>query len=317
MNGFFRKIVNLSQSRLIRSKKNVYSFRFRVMGTFASITVVEGNLLKVLNCVISSFFMLHKIENLMSRFLLSSDVGRINESRVGEAVNIHPLTAEVLSLSIQWAEASEGKFDPCIGELTELWNIATRVIPPSPRILTNLAAKKSYTGIYLEYNLQYGWRVIKSRNVRVDLGGIAKGYGVDRVVTVLKMKKIENALVNVGGDLYALGRSERGTPWRIALRDPLNPERSSGYIDLENEAVAGSGDYYQYFQYSGRRYHHILNPDTAEPHETGIHGIYVRANDCVTADAAATTVFGTSDPTDVDSLLTQCPGNARIVTPAL
>ena len=94
----------------------------------------------------------------------------------------------------------------------------------------------------------------------IDLGGVAKGYACDRVVGLLKSEGIENALVNIGGTIFGLGRSGDGKPWRVGLQHPRDPTRTLRVIELSNEAVSTSGDYEQFFVVDGRRYSHILNP---------------------------------------------------------
>jgi thiamine biosynthesis lipoprotein ApbE len=92
--------------------------------------------------------------------------------------------------------------------------------------------------------------------VGIDLGGIAKGYGVDRAVEALRAWGVTSALVNVGGDLYALGSSEDGDEWEVGIRSPEDPSRLKGVIRIEDRAVATSGDYERFFDYGDRRFHH-------------------------------------------------------------
>jgi thiamine biosynthesis lipoprotein len=115
---------------------------------------------------------------------------------------------------------------------------------------------------------------------------------VDQAVTVLRDWGITDALINVGGDLYAMGRSADGGPWRVGVRSPDRADRLVAAFDLEDAAVATSGDYLQYFEHAGRRYHHLLDPATAEPRVTAMRSITLQAPDCMTADAAATACFG-------------------------
>ena len=128
----------------------------------------------------------------------------------------------------------------------------------------------------------------------IDLGGIGKGYGVDEAVGVLREWGITHAIVNVGGDLYAMGRSEDGNPWRVGIRSPDDLDRTVTILDVEDSAVATSGDYLQYFKYGGRRYHHLLDPATGEPRNSNMRSLTVSAPDCMSADAAATAGFGRS-----------------------
>ncbi len=115
---------------------------------------------------------------------------------------------------------------------------------------------------------------------------------MDEAVRVLRQWGIAHAIVNVGGDLYAMGRSEDGNPWRIGIRSPDNLDRTLATVDVEDLAVATSGDYLRYFQYHGRRYHHLLDPTTGEPRRSAMRSLTVSAPDCMNADAAATAGFG-------------------------
>jgi thiamine biosynthesis lipoprotein len=128
--------------------------------------------------------------------------------------------------------------------------------------------------------------------VEVDLGGIAKGYGVDRAADALRRHGIGQGIVNVGGDLYALGESERGEPWRIGIRSPEDPGALAGELQIGDAAVATSGDNLQFFNHGGRRYHHLLDPATGAPRLTAVRSVTVTADTCLAADAAATAVFG-------------------------
>jgi FAD:protein FMN transferase len=132
-------------------------------------------------------------------------------------------------------------------------------------------------------------------DVAIDLGGIAKGYAVDRAVAALQAWGITGALVNAGGDLYVLGTSAAGEPWRVGIRSPDEPTRLAATLELQDRAVATSGDYEQYFEHDGRRYHHLLDPRTAAPHYTEGQSVTVIAGSCMAADAAATSVFGLPD----------------------
>ena len=129
-------------------------------------------------------------------------------------------------------------------------------------------------------------------DVAIDLGGIAKGYGVDRAVAALREWGITDGLVNVGGDLYALGSSLDDDGWSVGIRSAEDPTRLAGSLMLRDRAVATSGDYEQYFEHGGRRYHHLLDPRTGAPRITAVHSLTVAAASCMAADAAATAVFG-------------------------
>ena len=128
-------------------------------------------------------------------------------------------------------------------------------------------------------------------DVHLDLGGIAKGYGVDRAVDALRAHGIKNALVNAGGDLYALGHGASGSPWRVGVRSPTDPDGLVATVEASDCAIATSGDYEQFFRYRGVAYHHLMDPRTASPRRGARHSATVRAARCVDADAGATAVF--------------------------
>jgi thiamine biosynthesis lipoprotein len=123
----------------------------------------------------------------------------------------------------------------------------------------------------------------------ITLGGIAKGYAVDCACEKLINDGIKYALVNIGGDMRAVG-DKNGVPWEIALQNPRNKEEYITIITLDNESVATSGDYERYFFENGRRIHHIINPKTGYPANESI-SVTIIAKKCIDADALSTSVF--------------------------
>jgi thiamine biosynthesis lipoprotein len=265
--------------------------RLPVMGTIADIAAVGDQA-----ALDAAFQELEFVDRTMSRFRADSDVGRLNRS--ADAVAIGAPTAFVLERALAWAELSDGAFDPCLGRVTELWD---RRVPPDATRLRRLAGRR----LYRHLDLDGARAIVRDPDVAVDLGGIAKGYAVDRAAQVLRERGVRQALVNVGGDLVALGRSPDGDAWRIGVADPDAPERWLRTIDLEDGAVATSGDYQRFFTHAGRRYHHLLDPATAAPRDTATRSVTVAATGCLTADAAATAVFACPE--------LRLPRSARIV----
>jgi thiamine biosynthesis lipoprotein len=215
----------------------------------------------------------------------------------------------VIEEALLWAESSEGVFDPCLGKAIEMWDVLNRRVPPSNSDVRRLAGRQLYRSLDFDRD-----RVrFTDRDVALDLGGIGKGYAVDRAVQALRERGIESALVNVGGDLYAMGVSEDNDPWKVGIRSPADPSMLSERIEVSNAAVATSGDYLQYFRHEGNQYHHLLDPTTGAPRLTDVHSVTVLADRCLTADAAATTAFGAPDGTAHQLLRRRAP-DARIVT---
>ncbi|MBI4501493.1 MAG: FAD:protein FMN transferase [Gemmatimonadetes bacterium] len=254
----------------------------------------------------------YRVERLMSRFSATSEVGRANLTAGREAVLLSRETARVLRAALDWAEASDGAFDPGVGAVVATWDVGHRHEPPPATAVRRLANRRFYRAIDLDTWSGRPAVRFTDREVQIDLGGIAKGYAVDAAVLTLRDWGVRDALVNAGGDLYALGESADGNPWNIGVRSASDPERITTTLELSNQAVATSGDYFQYFDYRGRRYHHLLDPATAEPRITPLHSISVRADNCMAADAAATTLFGIPAKA-AEHLLGRRSGAAHIV----
>jgi thiamine biosynthesis lipoprotein len=198
----------------------------------------------------------------------------------------------VLERSLRWAEASDGTFDPCLGQATALWDVEDRREPPPASSSRVFAGRRLFRALDLDMTPGQAQVRFENAAVAIDLGGIGKGYAVDRAVAALRAWGIERGLVNAGGDLYALGTSEDGDPWKVGIRSPRDPRELAGRIAISDEAVATSGDYLRQFTHGGRRYHHLLDPTTGEPRQSDVHSVTVRAVSCLDADAAATAVFG-------------------------
>ncbi|MEX1127110.1 MAG: FAD:protein FMN transferase [Vicinamibacterales bacterium] len=270
------------------------------MGTIAEFAVAHRDPLAAHAAIDRAVEALYAVDNTMSRFKGSSDVGRANLGAVNGPVAVSRETMEVLTESLRWAESSAGGFDPCLGRAVGLWDVSHRHAPPAANEVTRLAGRNLFR--QLEVAQHNGRAVVRYHDpdVSLDLGGIAKGYGVDRAVAALRDHGIEHALVGAGGDIYALGQSPSGEPWHVGVQSPDDPNALAGSLSLENAAVATSGDYRQFFEHGRRRYHHLLDPQTGEPRRSPQRSVSVIADTCMAADAAATFAFGS---TDVDRVL--------------
>lgn len=263
-----------------------------LMGTLADVAVAHRDPRYAQAGIGAAVERLRQVERVMTRFTAGSDVGRANLHAAREAVMVTDETALVLRASLAWAERTGGAFDPALAQATALWDVEHREAPPDAAAVSRLAGLHLYRG--LDLDRWHGRPAVRfgHREVGIDLGGIAKGYGVDQAVAVLREWGIRHAIVNVGGDLYAMGRSADGSPWRVGVRSPERADRLAASFDLADAAVATSGDYLRYFEHRGRRYHHLLDPETGAPRVSAMRSITVQAADCMTADAAATAAFG-------------------------
>lgn len=288
--------------------------RALVMGTRAEVAVVHENRNLASEAIRAGLGELRSVDRLMTHFTSTSDVGRANRSAWEAPVEISQSTAMVIRQAIAWAEWSDGRFDPCLGKVMRLWDVGRRRVPPPLGSVQRLADRRLYRALELAIRDEKPYVRFLDPDVELDLGGIAKGFGVDRAVEALEALGIRNGIVSVGGDLYALGSSPDGDPWKIGVRSMTSPERLAGFVELCDTAIATSGDYFQHFEYRGHHYHHILDPRVAAPRSSTARGVTVIADTCLAADAAATAVFGAS-PATAHRILKGRPGNPCIVRP--
>lgn len=294
--------------RALRRKEALVRRQIPVMGTVAEIAVRHRDEAWAQRAMDAAFAELRRVDHTMSRFRGESDVGRLNGARVGVAVAVSTHTTEVLERSLRWARASEGRFDPCLGRATELWNVGERTAPPSSAEIGRVAL----AGLHEALELDGSGARLHRPEAAVDLGGIGKGFGVDLAAQALRDHGIFHALVNVGGDLVAMGVGSDDEPWRIGIRSPEHPDQVMETLSVSDRAVATSGDYLQYFRHGGRRYHHLLDPDSGEPRNTAMRSLTVEAERCVDADAAATALYG-ADRTTARDILDRAATGARVV----
>lgn len=301
---------------LLRSRRKVYRRTIPVMGTVAEVAVVDDDAARAELAIEAALDELRWVDRTMSRFDAASDVGRVNAAPVGRGVRVNPETALVVAEGIRWARASGDRFDPGLARALALWDVDHRREPPPEDRVAAYAGQALYRELEVDpaSALGGGGAVVVRRHpeVGVDLGGIAKGRAVDRAVLALRRHGVRDGMVNAGGDLYALGRSPEGAAWRVGIRSPDDPTRLVGQVDLTEAAVATSGDYEQYFDYGGRRYGHILDPETGAPWRTTVHSVTVLAETCMAADAGATAVFGV-DRAEARRILGRAAPGARLI----
>jgi thiamine biosynthesis lipoprotein len=283
-----------------------------VMGTIADFAVVHADPRYGHAAIDAAMAELQRVERTMTRFAATSDVGRANLAAARGPVAVSPETAHVVARALAWAEASDGSFDPAIGGAVELWDVNHRHAPPPERDVRPLAGRRLFA--HVEVGRDGGDSLLRyhDADVRLDLGAIGKGFAVDRAVAVLREWGIAAAIVNVGGDLYALGAAPDGEAWRIGIRDPGDAGATLGTVLLEDAAIATSGTYAQFFRSGGHLYHHLLDPATAAPRETPVRSLTVQAARCIDADAAATALYGMTTA-GAERVLARVAPDARVV----
>lgn len=251
-----------------------------------------------------------RIDAMMSTYKPESEISLVNARAAFRPV---PVGQELLSLierSLELSRASGGAFDITYDSVGYLYDFRARRHPTNEEIAARLDAVD-----YRHVIVDRAASTIRFRTpgVRINLGGIAKGYAVERGAQLLRRHGIEHAVLNAGGDTRVLG-DRLGKPWIVGIRHPRAEDAVITRLPLVDEAISTSGDYERYFEEDGRRYHHIINPDTGKPTE-GILSVTVIGPDATTTDGLSTTLFvlGTEEGLE---LIERFPGYEAVIVDA-
>ncbi len=239
----------------------------------------------------SALSVMKQLETLLSDWTTDSDVGRINAAP-GQFVAVSPETSFVVQQALWSGSISEGAFDLTYAVLSPFWKFgdARESIPrlPAPTSVERRLAHVDYRLVQVDASTH---RVRVGAEQQIGLGGIAKGYIVDRMTTELRAQGMTSFLVQAGGDLYAAGVKPGGAPWEAGVQDPRQPAgHSFAKLALSDRAFSTAGDYARAFFVEGRRYHHILDPQTGYP-STRSRSVTVWAKTALLADAIDDAVF--------------------------
>ena len=228
-------------------------------------------------------------EQLLSPTIETSEVSRINRAQ-GASVTVSDETAELIRLGIEYGELSEGKFDITVASATDLWNFRDNEEKelPGPDELAEAVSHIDYHCIQID-----GTTVtLTDPKAKIDLGGIAKGYIADKLKEYLKDQGVEHALINLGGNMLALGGRADGSDFQIGLQEPFAADGTVlTSLSVSDRSVVSSGNYERYFEKDGVIYHHILDPDTGYPIQNDLYQVTVISDSSVQGDALSTTCY--------------------------
>ena len=250
-----------------------------------------------------------RLDALLDCYKADSEVARVNQAAGGAPVTVSDDTFRVIEEAVRFAQLTDGAFDPTIGPVTQLWGIGKKgdYVPPADAVAQ---AVQLVDDRRVELDAARHTVRLASPGMALDLGGIAKGYILDRMAAALRRPGVSAALINGGGDIRVIGAKPDGTPWRIGIQDPRNADRVSAKITLNQwTSAATSGDYQRYFDLNGQRYHHIFDPHTGYPTHT-MPSVTLLSN-AASGDipSSALLVLGRARAED---LLRQFPGTAAV-----
>lgn len=232
-----------------------------------------------------------RLESMLSRFIPGSEVDSINRFAGIKPVGLSEETYEVLAQAKSFSETSGGLFDVTIGPLVDLWRESRAAsIPPEEQKIIGALSMVNDRDLLIDADKRTAR--LKRAGQSVDLGGIAKGFAGDRFMEIFRQYGVSSAYTNIGGNVVVSGAKPDGSLWRVGIRHPRLENGLIGLVTVYDKAVVTSGDDQRYFiGHDGKRYHHILNPKTGYPAESGILSVTVVANSSLIADALSTVLF--------------------------
>lgn len=229
-----------------------------------------------------------KYDDMFSNTKNDSEISKINNAN-GQAVEVSDDTISLLKTAIHYGDISNGKFDITISPVSSLWDFQSEdpEIPDDTDIQSALA-HVNYKNIQINGNQVS----LTDSEAAIDLGGIAKGYIADQLKDYLESQGVEHAMINLGGNVLAIGKKPDGSDYNIGIQKPFettgDPITS---VKIADQSVVTSGDYQRYFKKNGKIYHHILNPSTGYPYDNGLSSVTIITDSSVNADALSTTCF--------------------------
>jgi len=271
-----------------------------IMGTTVSIRVPRDEFRNKLERNVTaetvfeeSFDAVRQVDAALSSWRKTSEISRLNDQPAGKKIKIRVSFLEVLEKSVYISQVTAGAFDITMGPLLKLWGFGPHASGkpgvPSDGQIEKALEQTGWRNLIIDRDSQEAGLGLSGMSI--DLGGIAKGYAVDKAVEVLRHSGISRALVEAGGDIYCLGSGLNGNGWRVGLQHPRQREKHLMVLTLTDKAVATSGDYENYFIRNNKRYSHIIDPRPGHTVQETPMSVSIIADDCATADAMATAVF--------------------------
>jgi len=256
------------------------------MGTEVSVYVWHDDLETAQEAVAAVFAEVARIDNLMSTYIEDSEMSRINREAASGPVDVGDELFTLILRALDISLLTRGAFDITYDSVGQHYDFREGRRPDEDTILEELP-RLNYR--LVEINRDNSTIRFMQEGVRINLGGIAKGYTVERGVDVLRQYGVAHARVTAGGDSRLLG-DRRGQPWMVGVQNPRDSDQVAVTLPLENEAISTSGDYERFFEEDGERYHHIIEPSTGQP-AGEVRSTTIIGPDAVLTDALSTSVF--------------------------
>ena len=276
------KIGSLGSSAVVVKRTQMH------MGTLVSITAVGPTTPDVNEAINAGFEEIKRLEQLLSTWIAESELSRVNAAAGQKPVLVSPETMTVVRRSLQIAELTEGAFNIAVGPAVAAWGVSAEPRIPTAQELESLKPLMDLHAVHADVLERTIY--LEKAGMRIDVGGIGKGYAADQAVMAMKKAGAVAGVVALSGDIKTFGRLPDGKKFPVGIQHPRKEGALLAEIDLQDEAISTAGDYERFFEKNGIRYHHILDPRTLQP-ARGCQSVSVIAKEGIWADGLDTGIF--------------------------
>lgn len=280
------------------------------MGTLVFLTAVASDERLAHSAIERGFAEIRRLEQILSTWISGSELSRINAAAGQRAVKAGPETIELLEHSLDMARLTEGGFNVAIGPAVEAWNVSREGRIPTRQELDAARPLMDLSAVHVDR--EAGTVYLARSGMRVDVGGIGKGYAADFAARVMQEAGAAAGVVAISGDIKTFGRLPDGQRFLFGIQHPRKEDGITiGQLELEDEAASTAGDYQRYFEKDGIRYHHILDPRTLRPARLA-QSVTIVARTGVLADGLDTGIF-VMGPEKGMALIERLPGVEGVI----
>lgn len=279
------------------------------MGTLVTITAVTPDKAVGDRAIQAAFDEIKRLEQLLSTWRQDSELSRVNAAAGDQPVLVSTETLELVRRGLEIAKLTRGGFNMALGPAIEAWSVTDQQHIPDEAELQRLKPLVDWTSI--EIDGEKRTIHLPQKGMRIDVGGIGKGYAADRAVEVMKQAGASGGVVALAGDIKTFGRLPESNGFPIGIQHPRQDDGIVAMIDLQDEAISTAGDYERFFERDGVRYHHILDPQTLRPARR-CQSVTIVAKEGIIADGLDTGIF-VMGPEEGMALVERLPGIHAII----
>ena len=280
-------ILTACQLGNINKKEEMAHIQIFAMDTFMDLKVSGKNAQKA---ILEAEREINALERMLSNTIENSEISAINQNAGKDAVKVSDDTLYLLKEAREIYDFTQGAFDITIAPIIDVWGFTKEVkkVPDEETLKQKLDLVDMKK---LQINEKNKTVFLEESGMAIDLGGIAKGYATDKVNEIFIENGITSSVISLGGNVSVTGKKEDGSKWKVAIQDPLNKEGYVGVLYVEDTSVVTSGGYQRFFEENGKTYHHIIDPKTGMPADTGLLSVTIVCKNSTKADGLSTSVF--------------------------